>query len=76
MIHALIKPALFVITIVLNAIFTQFIYDTLQSNLQDHFIKRKIDVVTLILKDKNIKFFCSCIFAIIILISYFIIFHF
>lgn len=76
MIHVLIKPALFVITILLNAIFTQFIYDTLQRNLQDHFIKRKIDVATLILKDKNIKFFCSCIFAIIILISYFIIFHF
>ena len=76
MIHALIKPALFVITIVLNAIFTQFIYDNLQSNLQDHFIKRKIDVVTLIKKDKNIKFFCSCIFAIIIFITYFLIFHF
>jgi 1,4-dihydroxy-2-naphthoate octaprenyltransferase len=76
MIQVLFKPALFIILLIFNAIFTQFLHDQLQENLQKHFINKKISIALLIKKDKGIKYLCTCIFIMILLITYFLIFHF
>ena len=67
------KTIIFTVVFLLDAIVTQKLYDYLYKGLERAFFNSDIDHVLFQHKVKNVAYFCTSLFLIILIFTYFII---
>jgi len=67
------KTIIFTVVFLLDAIVTQNLYDYLYKGLERAFFNSDIDHVLFQHKVKNVAYFCTSLFLIILIFTYFII---